>query len=152
LEQIVADKLVSSGVLAQDTAQISNFWNARESIPEACAKEGAVYKYDLSIPFKSLYDLVPIMKERLGTHASSVLGYGHVGDGNIHLNISTARFTEKVAKIIEPFVYEYTGIMPDIIPRICKWQCQRRTRHWTDEDKLSKVFQVSPNDLNDAED
>ncbi|KAF7132360.1 hypothetical protein RHSIM_Rhsim09G0214700 [Rhododendron simsii] len=48
---------------------------------------GAVYKYDLSLPIEKIYDLVEEMRMRLGP-AAKVVGYGHLGDGNLHLNIS----------------------------------------------------------------
>ncbi len=36
-----------------------------------------------------------------------VVGYGHMGDSNLHLNISSRRYDERVEKILEPFVYEW---------------------------------------------
>ncbi|XP_022136645.1 D-2-hydroxyglutarate dehydrogenase, mitochondrial isoform X3 [Momordica charantia] len=58
--------LISDGVLAQDINQISSFWQIREGIPEALMKAGAVYKYDLSLPVEKMYDLVEVMRTRLG--------------------------------------------------------------------------------------
>lgn len=49
------------------------------------------------------------MQERVGEDAVRVCGYGHIGDGNIHLNITVKEFTEGVLKKIEPFIYEYTS-------------------------------------------
>lgn len=37
-----------------------------QGIPEALMKEGAVYKYDLSLPLEKMYDLVVEMRERFG--------------------------------------------------------------------------------------
>ena len=37
------------------------------------------------------------------------VGYGHVGDCNLHLNISAPAFDREVFSDIEPFVYEWTG-------------------------------------------
>ena len=39
----------------------------------------------------------------------SVVGYGHLGDGNLHLNISAASYDERLRQQIEPFVYEWTA-------------------------------------------
>ncbi|KAL0547121.1 hypothetical protein IC582_017044 [Cucumis melo] len=100
--------LVSDGVLAQDINQISSFWQIREGIPEALMKAGAVYKYDLSLPVEKMYDLVEEMRTRLGNSAK-VIGYGHLGDGNLHLNISTPQYDDAVFAQIEPFVYEWTS-------------------------------------------
>jgi D-2-hydroxyglutarate dehydrogenase len=39
-----------------------------------------------------------------------VLGYGHLGDGNLHLNISSPDgYDARLERIIEPHVYEWTA-------------------------------------------
>lgn len=30
--------------------------------------------------------------------AANVIGYGHLGDGNLHLNVSVSQYDEKVAQ------------------------------------------------------
>ncbi len=49
------------------------------------------------------------MKERLGNQAKRICGYGHLGDSNIHLNISSANYSVDLQKQIEPFVYEHVS-------------------------------------------
>ncbi|PIN15809.1 Proteins containing the FAD binding domain [Handroanthus impetiginosus] len=88
LLQSIESGLLTDGVLAQDINQASAFWRIREGVPEALMKAGAVYKYDLSLPPEKMYDLVLEMRGRLGSVAN-VVAYGHLGDGNLHLNIST---------------------------------------------------------------
>ncbi|MBA0628247.1 hypothetical protein Godav_023010 [Gossypium davidsonii] len=100
--------LISDGVLAQDINQASSFWRIREGVPEALMKAGAVYKYDLSLPVKKMYDLVDDMRIRLGDLAK-VVGYGHLGDGNLHLNVSAPEYDDKILEQIEPYVYEWTS-------------------------------------------
>jgi D-2-hydroxyglutarate dehydrogenase len=87
--------LVSDGVIAQDINQASSFWRIREGITEALQKAGAVYKYDLSLPVEEIYNIVNDLRGRLGDLAN-VMGYGHLGDGNLHLNISAAEYNDKV--------------------------------------------------------
>ena len=59
-----------------------------------------------------MYDLVEDMRARFAdTGRDDVLthGFGHLGDGNVHMNItSTKGFDPDVEAIIEPFVYEWT--------------------------------------------
>ncbi|XP_041018111.1 D-2-hydroxyglutarate dehydrogenase, mitochondrial [Juglans microcarpa x Juglans regia] len=100
--------LISDGVLAQDINQASSFWRIREGVPEALMKAGAIYKYDLSLPVEKMYNLVEEMRIRLGD-SSKVIGYGHLGDGNLHLNISTPQYDDMILAQIEPFVYEWTS-------------------------------------------
>ena len=49
---------------------------------------GAVYKYDLSLPPDDMYKLVEETRERMKELPVTVVGYGHMGDSNLHLNIS----------------------------------------------------------------
>ncbi|KAK9678386.1 hypothetical protein RND81_11G207800 [Saponaria officinalis] len=100
--------LISDGTIAQDINQASSFWRIREGIPEALMKSGAVYKYDLSIPLEKMYDIVEEMRTRLG-HPAKVVGYGHLGDGNLHLNITSPQYDDAIFAKIEPFVYEWTS-------------------------------------------
>ncbi|KAG0034569.1 hypothetical protein BGZ81_004113 [Podila clonocystis] len=117
LEGLMGDDIVQDGVVAQDTTQVRNLWAIREGIPEACSKSGAVYKYDISMPVPVLYQMVEDMRDRLekagavgdGKLVKSVIGYGHVGDGNLHLNVAAHGYSKEVTDLIEPFVYEWTA-------------------------------------------
>ena len=35
-----------------------------------------------------------LIQERLGSSVTRVVGYGHVGDGNMHLNITTPQYSQ----------------------------------------------------------
>ena len=39
--------------------------------------------------------------------------FGHMGDGNLHLNIVGKEYKEEVKQVIEPFVYEIVGKSKD---------------------------------------
>lgn len=114
LEDIMTNEVVLDGVLAQDTTQFKNFWEIRESIPVACAKEGGMFKYDLSVPLPLLYNIVTEMREKLHDlcdingkeHVKSIVGFGHAGDCNLHLNIMTTGYTPLMKAAIEPYIYE----------------------------------------------
>ena len=118
LTTLMEDEIVSDGVVAQDSTQAALFWEIREGIPEACSKEGGMYKYDLSVPVSELYNIVLDMRKRLeelGFYQKArgavrhVVGFGHMGDGNLHLNIMTSGRTKQITDAIEPFVYEITS-------------------------------------------
>jgi FAD/FMN-containing dehydrogenase len=38
-----------------------------------------------------------------------VVGYGHMGDANLHLNVPVRRYDKEVEKALEPFVYEWVS-------------------------------------------
>lgn len=107
------------GVLAQDATQTASLWALREGITEACSKTGVAYKYDLSTAPSVMYQLVEEMRDRLANEGllkddmsgevKTVVGFGHMGDGNLHLNIVGKEYNEKVKQVIEPFVYEIVG-------------------------------------------
>jgi FAD/FMN-containing dehydrogenase len=117
LEDVMEKEIVSDGVVAQDETQVRALWGWREGIPECSGHWGGVYKYDLSIPINELYALVEETREKI-TGAGlvgdndehpvvGIVGYGHMGDSNLHLNVATRRYDKKVEKELEPFVYEW---------------------------------------------
>lgn len=110
LENIMEEGAVVDGTIAQDQTQSHGIWRIREGVTEALSKSGAVYKYDVAIPLSELYDLCDVMRERLEPLGAKVTGFGHLGDGNLHLNIYTPDEFEKtpaVIEAIEPFVFEW---------------------------------------------
>ncbi|KAI9884988.1 MAG: hypothetical protein M1823_003225 [Watsoniomyces obsoletus] len=117
LEHVMSEEIVADGVLAQDETQMMSLWSWREGIPESIGHWGGVYKYDVSIPLSDLYQLVDDTRARLQSAGLigdtdehpvvDVVGYGHVGDCNLHLNVATRRFDKRVEKELEPFVYEW---------------------------------------------
>jgi FAD/FMN-containing dehydrogenase len=117
LEDVMEKGIVADGTLAQDETQMRALWAWREGVAEALGHIGGVYKYDVSIPLKEMYRLVEDTRARIveagllgdtdDYPVVEVVGYGHMGDSNLHLNVSTRRYDERVEKILEPFVYEW---------------------------------------------
>ena len=82
--------VIEDASIAASLEQRADFWRLRESIPEAQVKEGASIKHDVSVEV----GLVPAMI-REATPAveafapgARVVAFGHLGDGNIHFNVS----------------------------------------------------------------
>ncbi|KAI0873080.1 hypothetical protein GGS24DRAFT_465068 [Hypoxylon argillaceum] len=119
LEDVMSKEIISDGVLAQDETQIKSLWSQREGITECVGHFGGTYKYDVSIPLKDLYRLVDETRERIeaaGLKGDTdefpvveVVGYGHMGDCNLHLNVAVRRYDKRVEEVLEPFVYEWIG-------------------------------------------
>ncbi|GAA5980599.1 hypothetical protein JCM10908_001703 [Rhodotorula pacifica] len=116
LESLLENGTISDGTLAQDETQVQSLWSLRESLPEAAGKLGRVYKYDLSMPVKDMYSLVEEARERFAEKGldkdgsiKTTVGYGHIGDGNLHINIVAKDWDSKVEKTIEPWIYEATA-------------------------------------------
>lgn len=117
LEGVMGKDIVADGVLAQDETQARALWSWREGITECMGHWGGVYKYDVSIPLADMYAIVEAVKERMrekGLMGDSdeyavvdVVGYGHMGDANVHLNVPVRRYDREVEEALEPFVYEW---------------------------------------------
>lgn len=118
LGNAMEEGLVDDGIIAQDETQIANLWSWRESIPEASTAAGGVYKYDVSIPLPQLYGLVEATNAKLeeagivslddeSKPVVQAIGYGHVGDGNLHLNVCVREYSKQIESVLEPFVYEW---------------------------------------------
>lgn len=117
LESVMGDEIVADGVVAQDDTQISELWQRRERITESIGAAGGTYKFDLSIPVQNLYEIVEDTRKHLeskgligdGSPALGVVGFGHMGDGNIHLNIPVTKYVKEIEEALEPWVYEWVS-------------------------------------------
>lgn len=112
-DKLVAKNLTKSALIAENKNQFNFLWSLRERLPESLTRDGYNYKYDISLPQHKMYDLVEAMRKRFEQNGAEriykrCVGYGHLGDGNIHLNITSAKYDERVFELIEPFVYEWT--------------------------------------------
>lgn len=115
LEKLLEEEIIADGVLAQDETQLLSLWSLRESLPEAAGKLGKTYKYDLSMPVGKMYSLVEETRERVAAagldktgQVKLTIGYGHIGDGNVHLNVIADKWDDAVGDALEPWVYEAT--------------------------------------------
>jgi len=109
LEYMMGEGVVEDGTVATVPSKQGEIWQLRERLAEALMKDGYCYKYDISLPLSVFYESILVMKERLGNNVTRVVGYGHIGDGNMHLNITTPEYKQDVMDKIEPFLYEWTS-------------------------------------------
>jgi FAD/FMN-containing dehydrogenase len=94
LEAALADAFeageAEDAAIATSLAQRMMFWKIREDLPLAQGGEGGSIKHDISVPVSSIPDFI--------AEASAVLEkrypgcrpcpFGHMGDGNLHFNIT----------------------------------------------------------------
>lgn len=76
------------GVLSQSDQQAANLWRLREDISETLS-EFTPYKNDLSVQIRQIPEFVEAVDAVISAAYSDfeVIWYGHIGDGNLHLNI-----------------------------------------------------------------
>jgi FAD/FMN-containing dehydrogenase len=91
LESCLADagNLLIDGVIAMSHAQTERLWSCREAMVEAQSRGGPYYRTDVSVPIEAI---PAFLDAALKTLARSLpdgrpITYGHIGDGNIHLNV-----------------------------------------------------------------
>jgi FAD/FMN-containing dehydrogenase len=124
LEEALGAALAHGTVL--DAAMVNSererlaLWKMRESIPEAQRHEGASLKHDISLPVGALPDFVARAAPWISANVPDgrLVCYGHVGDGNLHFNVSQLpgadreRFlarTDGLRRAVHDLVREFGG-------------------------------------------
>ena len=81
--------LVLDAVIAASEAQAEGFWRLRDSIAEAEKKDGPSAKHDISVPVEAMGDFLIEAGAKIEARfpGTQVIGFGHLGDGNIHFNV-----------------------------------------------------------------
>ncbi|CAG9814443.1 unnamed protein product [Phaedon cochleariae] len=106
-EESMQKGLVLNGTVASEPNKIESIWSIRENITngyKSCG--GAVLYYDISLPLDNYYRIVDEMRIHMGQSCVRVFGYGHLGDGNIHLQIQLKEYSDELKRHVEPYIYE----------------------------------------------
>jgi FAD/FMN-containing dehydrogenase len=85
--------LATDAAIAANEAQRAAFWKLRESMSEAQKPEGGSIKHDVSVAVK---DVPAFLQQGVALVEKLVPGirpvpFGHIGDGNIHFNLSVPK-------------------------------------------------------------
>lgn len=90
LAEAIETGLARDAVVAQSEAQRQALWRIRETAPEAQKFLGSSIKHDISVPLTAIAPFIERASaavERV-VPGAPILAFGHVGDGNVHFNIS----------------------------------------------------------------
>ncbi|MBV2207954.1 MAG: FAD-binding oxidoreductase [Thermomonas sp.] len=87
-EACMEQGLVSDGVISASDAQAAQLWRLREGITESVAKY-VPYKNDVSVRISAMPAFLAETQALLGREYPhfEVVWFGHIGDGNLHINI-----------------------------------------------------------------
>jgi FAD/FMN-containing dehydrogenase len=90
LEAAFAGGVVADAAMAQSEADRTLMWAFREQMSECQSREGASIKHDVSVPIAAVPRLIA---EGCAAVEAAIPGirpcpFGHMGDGNIHFNLS----------------------------------------------------------------
>jgi FAD/FMN-containing dehydrogenase len=82
--------IASDAVVAGSVREAREFWRLRDSISEAQRAEGASLKHDISVPVGQIGRFIDAAESAVLNimPAARVVAFGHVGDGNVHFNVS----------------------------------------------------------------
>ncbi|HEY9079681.1 FAD-binding oxidoreductase [Magnetovibrio sp.] len=91
------DMVIEDAVIAQSGAQAESLWKIREAIPEAQKKEGGSIKHDVAVPVSKTAEMIARASELVEKLIPGVrvVAFGHLGDGNIHFNLSQPENADK---------------------------------------------------------
>ncbi|MDD9950471.1 MAG: FAD-binding oxidoreductase [Zetaproteobacteria bacterium] len=88
LERLLSEGICADAFIPTNTREQGEVWAIRERITESLAASGHVHKNDISVPVHALatFELEVLqITQHLQPEIRMIL-FGHVGDGNIHLN------------------------------------------------------------------
>lgn len=124
VETVLMDQVeqgaVLDAVVATSGAQEAALWALRENISEAQRIEGFSIKHDVSVPVSAIPDFI----EQAGRAVVAavpdirVVVFGHVGDGNLHYNLSAAdpdrnreiiERSEELSRVVYDVVHQCDG-------------------------------------------
>jgi len=90
LGEVVEAGLIADGVVATSAQQSQQLWRIREAMVEAQKFEGGSIKHDVSVAVSRVADCIARLTAAVEARIPDCrpLAFGHVGDGNIHFNIS----------------------------------------------------------------
>ncbi|MGZ3236220.1 MAG: FAD-binding oxidoreductase [Burkholderiaceae bacterium] len=82
--------IIHDAVVATSIAQSQALWQLREHIPLAQAQEGKNIKHDISIPISRIGEFISTTDRQLQEQFPEcrMVTFGHLGDGNLHYNVS----------------------------------------------------------------
>ena len=112
LEAAFEDGVIVDAVIAESEAQRKALWRLRESLPEAQKHEGGSIKHDVSVPVSRVPEFIARASAAVREAFPGVrpCSFGHVGDGNVHFNVSQPK-----------------GISKDVY--VAKWERMNRMVH-----------------------
>ncbi len=99
LAEALEAELVQDATRAQSLDQAAGLWRLRESMSEAQKREGGSIKHDISVPIERIPEFIAEAGERIAARFPQArpVPFGHMGDGNLHYNVSQPVGADKAA-------------------------------------------------------
>jgi FAD/FMN-containing dehydrogenase len=99
LEKASEQAVIEDAAVAASLEQREKFWKLRELLPEVQRLEGGSIKHDVSVPVAAIPDFLDAVFRAVdrAIPGARLVPFGHVGDGNIHCNVSQPIGADKQA-------------------------------------------------------
>lgn len=90
LEAALTEAAIEDAAIAQSLSDAKAFWTMREEMSWAQKPEGGSIKHDVAVPVARVPEFLAAAETAvLGTIPDArIVAFGHLGDGNIHFNVS----------------------------------------------------------------
>ena len=111
LNEALETELITDAVISDSLARTKALWALRENISEAQAAVGKNIKHDISVPISQIGDFVEQTNAELEAAFPGIrmVVFGHLGDGNLHYNVSPPAEREGPA-----FEEEFLALQPEM--------------------------------------
>jgi FAD/FMN-containing dehydrogenase len=104
----------ADAVVAASEAQAEALWRLRETISEAERQEGPSLKHDISVAVSAMPGFMEEARAAVEARypGSRIIGFGHLGDGNVHFNVQAPAAGDQAGWLAErgaevsAFVYD----------------------------------------------
>jgi FAD/FMN-containing dehydrogenase len=103
LGQAIEDGVVEDATIGASEAQNAALWRLRDQLSDVQRFEGGSIKHDVSVPVARVADFIEAASTACEAEMPDVrvCAFGHVGDGNIHFNLSQPVGMDKAAFLAE---------------------------------------------------
>ena len=151
LGEAIERGLVEDAVLATSLDQRNAFWRLRELLSEVQKYEGGSIKHDVSVPIGAVPGFLADVETRLASDfpGARLVAFGHLGDGNIHCNVSQPVGADKAAFLarwdeVNSLVHNLVGACGGSISAEHGIGVMKRTLlpHWKDPVALALMRQI----------
>lgn len=124
-EKCMEEGWVLDGTMSQSTSQAENLWRLREDISETISKF-TPYKNDISVQVSQVPAFLKEVDEVVSAQYPDfeIIWFGHIGDGNVHLNILKPDALEK-----DTFFKQCNEVSKDVFAAVKRYKGSVSAEH-----------------------
>ncbi|MGC1468267.1 MAG: FAD-binding oxidoreductase [Sphingorhabdus sp.] len=141
LGKMLEKGLVRDAVVAASEAQAEAFWKIRDSIAEAERAEGPALQHDISVPVDAMARFIERESPKFEARypGTSIIAFGHLGDGNIHFHVKAPKGIAADAWYAD----DGLRISADVYDRVTEYSGSISAEHGIGKAKLAEFGRLS---------